>query len=72
MKYIVASVEDGIIRLECENSPDIFVSADNMPSDIKEGTVLHFDGEKYSIDTTATETRKKDVYEKFNRLFRKQ
>ncbi len=71
MKYCVASIEDNIVRLEGESGADIFVSIEKMPSDIKEGSMLLFDGENYIVDSKATETRKKAVYEKFNRLFMK-
>ena len=71
MKYCVASIEDNLVRLEGDSDADILVSIEVMPSDIYEGCILQYDGERYVIDSAATEKRKKEVFEKFNRLFQK-
>ncbi len=70
MRFTVESIEDGIARLENGINEAVFVNSTLLPEDTKEGDVLCFDGEKYTLDAEATAERRKAVYEKFNRLFR--
>ena len=69
MKYTVISIEDNTVRLETEDEEDCFIKTELLPSGIKEGDILFFDGNEYVIDVIETEKRRKAVYEKFNRLF---
>ncbi len=71
MKFSVESIEDNIARLESEGNEAAFISVTLLPEGVKEGDILLFDGEKYAVDTSATAVRRKAVYEKFDRLFRK-
>ena len=72
MRYTVAAIEDNIARLETSENKDIFISYECLPTDVKEGDILLFDGENYVLDIGTTEARRKAVYEKFNRLFYKE
>ena len=70
MRYIVASIEDGIVRLEKDKKEDIFVSTKDLPDEIKEGDMLDFDGEKYVINQLATADRRTAIYEKFKKIIK--
>ena len=71
MRYLVESVEDNIARLEAIGKEAVYVSINSLPPNVKEGDMLVYDGKSYVIDSAATEARRRDVYTKFNRLFRK-
>ena len=70
MRYTVASIEDGIVRLEKDKKEDIFVSTKDLPDEIKEGDMLDFDGEKYVINQLATADRRAAIYEKFKKIIK--
>ncbi len=70
MIYVVASVEDGIVRLEAGDD-EKFIEADLLPDNVKEGDVLKFDGIAYSIDRIKTDERRAAVYSKYKILFSK-
>lgn len=71
MRYTVESIEDNVARLEGDENETIYIDASLVPADAKEGDVLIFDGQSYVTDVRATEERRRTVYQKFNRLFRK-
>ena len=71
MKFIVEAIEDGVARLECDRTAAEYVQLSLLPEGVREGDVLSFDGEKYNLDENATAQRRKAVYDKFSRLFRK-
>ncbi len=72
MKFTVESIEDGIARLENDESESVLAALSLLPVGVKEGDILNFEGEMYTIDAEATAERRKLVYEKFNRLFHKE
>lgn len=47
------------------------ISTDILPADIKEGSILYFDGDSYNIDYDWTEKVKNDLKQRFNKLFKK-
>lgn len=47
------------------------VSVDILPSGIKEGIVLSFDGNSYNIDYDRTEKVKNDLKQRLENLFKK-
>ena len=71
MRFTVESIEDKITRLEDESENYIFVDSSLLPAEVKEGDILIFDGVNYTVDASATMERRRAVYEKFNKLFRK-
>ena len=72
MRFTVESIEENIVRLEDETGKYIFVDSSLLPSEVKEGDIIVFDGVNYSVDASATTERRRAVYEKFNKLFRKE
>jgi len=72
MKFTVESIEDSIARLENGENESVFADLSLLPDSVREGDILNFDGEKYVLDAKASAERRKAVYEKFNRLFRKE
>ena len=71
MKYSVVAVEDGIACLENDENSIIRVCAEILPENVKEGVILRYDGVSYVIDDEATTEHRRQVYDKFNRLFKK-
>ena len=72
MKFTVESIEDNIARLEDASGTAVSVNYALLPSGVKEGDILLFDGENYTPDASATAQRRSAVYEKFNKLFRRE
>ena len=71
MKYSVISLEDGIACLESDENVIIRIDVSELPENVKEGDILRFDGTIYVVDAEATSARRAEVYNKFNRLFKK-
>ena len=71
MKYSVISLEDGIACLESEENVIVRIDVSELPENVKEGDILRFDGTAYVVDAAATSARRTEVYNKFNRLFKK-
>ena len=71
MKYSVISLEDGIACLESEENVIVRIDVSELPENVKEGDILRFDGTTYVVDAAATSARRAEVYNKFNRLFKK-
>lgn len=70
-KLIVDRIVGNIAVLEKEDRSHIEVPADEIGVDIKEGSVLLFDGERYSADKNSEDERRKKIFEMQERLKRK-
>ena len=69
MIYIVDKIEDNIAVLENKDTREIInVNISCLPSLIKEGSILKYDGSKYYIDNELERKRRQDLLEKFKRL----
>lgn len=69
MIYIVDKIEDDIAVLENKDTREIInVNISCLPSLIKEGSVLRYDGSKYYIDNELEMKRRKDLLDRFKRL----
>ena len=71
MKYSVSAVEDGIIRLEAENADDLLIKISELSFKVREGDVIFFDGENYFPEIEGTESRRADVFAKYEKIFAK-
>lgn len=69
MIYIVDKIENDIAVLENKDTREIInVNISCLPSLIKEGSVLRYDGSKYYIDNELEMKRRQDLLERFKRL----
>ena len=71
MKYAVDRIENNIVVLENINNNSIKeVSIDELPNNIKEGTILKYYNKTYTIDTNEENIRRKRIQDKLDRLKR--
>ena len=69
MIYIVDKIENDIAVLENKDTREIInVNISCLPSLIKEGSILKYDGSKYYIDNELERKRRQDLLERFKRL----
>ena len=69
MKYAIDRIEDNIATLENLNNNEIInINIKILPPNIKEGTILKYENQTYSIDKDLEIERRKRIQEKFNRL----
>ena len=69
MIYIVDKIENDIAVLENKDTREIInVDISYLPSLIKEGSILKYDGSKYYIDNELEMKRRQDLLERFKRL----
>ncbi|MBQ7294910.1 MAG: DUF3006 domain-containing protein [Clostridia bacterium] len=61
-KLIVDRITDGIAVLEKEDRSHIEVPLSDIVFEIKQGSVLLFDGEKYTPDTNEEDERRKRIF----------
>lgn len=71
MKFTVDRIEDGFAVLEKEDMTHITVKAEALPRDIKEGSVLFFDGSSYMHDPDAEAQTRKRIISKQKSIFNK-
>ncbi len=71
-KLIVDRITEGIAVLEKEDKSHIEVTLSNIGVDIKEGSVLLFDGVGYSADKASEDERRKRIFEMQERLKNRQ
>lgn len=69
-KYIIDRFEDSFAVLEKENGTTVNVEA-SLLGDALEGDVVLFDGKVYTIDQEETQSRRKRIKEKMDRLFKR-
>lgn len=70
-KLIVDRIVGDIAVLEKEDRSHIEVPLSDIGTDIKEGSVLLFDGSEYTADKESEEARRKKLFEMQERLKRK-
>ena len=70
-KLIVDRIVGDIAVLEKEDRSHIEVSLSEIVVDIKEGSILLFDGSEYTADKKSEEARRKRIFEMQERLKRK-
>ncbi len=69
MKYIVDRIEENIVILENQNTKEMVeVEKNLLPKEIKDGSVLNYDNETYSLDLDSELLRRKSILERFNKL----
>ena len=71
MKLTVERVGEAFAVLEKEDMTHIEVSLDKLPSGIKEGNVLNFDGTYYHLDEAAEKEARTRIIEKQRSIFKK-
>ena len=71
MKYAIDRIEENIAILEDINTKEkLEININELPKEIKEGSILVFKDNKYIIDEDEEEKRRKIILEKFNKLKR--
>ncbi len=69
MKYSIDRIENNIAVLEDINTGEKKeVDISLLPEEIKEGTILSFNDNKYELDLDEEEERRKRILDMFNRL----
>lgn len=69
MKYSIDRIENNIAVLEDINTGEKKeVDISLLPEEIKEGTILSFNDDKYELDLDEEEERRKRILDMFNRL----
>lgn len=69
MKYCIDRIEDNIAVLEnLETQEMIDISLDELPEEIKDGTVLKYVNDKYELDLDEEEQRSNEIEDLFNSL----
>ena len=72
MRYAIDRIEEDIVVIENIETQEIKkISKKTLPQDIKEGSILFFDNNKYQLDLDEEELRRKKIQERFNRLRKK-
>ena len=71
MRLTVERISEDIVILEKEDMSHIEVEITLLPSEIREGTVLRFDGEKYLVDYDEENETRKRMVNKQRSAFRK-
>lgn len=59
--YIVDRFENEFAVCEAEDLKFVNINKKELPENTKEGDILVFDGQKYSIDIEKTNARKKEI-----------
>ena len=69
MIYIVDRIEDNIAILENKETKEtIDISLDILPNNLKEGNVLKYENNTYTLDKEQEEERRNAIISKFERL----
>lgn len=69
MKYAIDRIENNIAMLEeITTKEKKEVPVENLPANIKEGTILVYKENKYIIDEEEEKIRRKRIMDKFNKL----
>ncbi len=69
MIYIVDRIEDNIAVLENKETKEIIdVSISILPANLKEGNVLKYENNTYTIDKEEEENRRNTIISKFEKL----
>ena len=69
MKYAVDRIEENIVVLEnLDDKTKIELKKEELPKEIKDGTILVFKDNKYELDLEKEKNRRQSILERFNRL----
>ncbi|MBR3768548.1 MAG: DUF3006 domain-containing protein [Clostridia bacterium] len=68
MKYTVDSIEEGKAVLE-KNNEQVIIDIEKLPANVREGSILQYDGDKFIFLTDETNARREQIYKKQQRLF---
>jgi hypothetical protein len=69
MKYVIDRFEGNYAILENQDTYEIIdVKRNELPNDAKEGSVLSFENDIYTLDIYATNQRKEDILKRFSKL----
>jgi hypothetical protein len=69
MKYVIDRFEGNYAILENQDTYEIIdVKRNELPDDAKEGSVLSFENDIYTLDIYATNQRKEDILKRFSKL----
>ncbi len=72
MKYAIDRIENNIAVLQnLETSEIKEINIDNLPHNIKEGSILTLKDNKYQLDIEEERQRRQNLLERFNRLKKK-
>ncbi len=71
-KLIVDRIEEGIAVLEKEDKSHIEVSLEKISFEVKEGSVLLFDGERFIQDESEEAERRKRIFALQSKLKQKE
>lgn len=71
MKFTVDRIEDGFAVLEKDDITHENVPACLLPKGAKEGSVLIFDGENYTLDSDAESEARERILRKHRNVFTK-
>lgn len=72
MKYAIDKIENNIVLLESlEDKIKIEVPLNELPKDIKEGSIIIFTNNEYKLDTETESARKETIKNKFAMLKKK-
>lgn len=69
MKLIIDRFEGIYAICELQNGGFIDVPKEDIPKEAKEGDILIKTDNRYCVDKTATESKRKEIKRKMNRLF---
>ena len=69
MKYAVDRIEENIVVLEnLDDKTKIELKKEELPKEIKDGTILVFKDNKYELDLEEEKNKRQSILERFNRL----
>jgi len=69
LHYTIDRIEGDTAVLESDDGEVINIKLTDLPAGIKEGDILKFENNIYTIDEQRTKQGKKDIEERFNKLF---
>lgn len=71
MKFVVERISEDFAILEKDDLSRIQVDISLLPSGLKEGNVLFYDGKEYHIDAEAEEQIRKRIVQKQRSIFKR-
>lgn len=72
MKFAIDRFEENIaICQNLETKEIIEININNLPKNIKDGSIIIFENNEYHLDLTEEELRRQKIREKFNKLRKK-
>ena len=71
MKFTIDRIEENIAVCQNVDTKEIVeIEVRNLPNEIKEGSVIYFDGNSYVIDEEEENIIKKRIEDKMNKLWK--